>query len=113
MMEMVWIPAGSFVMGSPASEAMSKGDERPQTRVTLTQGFWLGKMMFTIGQWKGVTGRDVRGQLGKMLQDETLYDLGGKKQTAREYMRFSRDADPGQYLAGEGLGLPMYFVSWN
>jgi formylglycine-generating enzyme required for sulfatase activity len=28
-------------------------------------------------------------------------------------MRFSKDADPGQYLAGEDENLPMYFVSWN
>jgi formylglycine-generating enzyme required for sulfatase activity len=58
-------------------------------------------------------GLDVRGQLGKMLHDDTLYDLGGKKQTVRDFMRFSRDADPGRYLANEDDNLPMYFVSWN
>jgi formylglycine-generating enzyme required for sulfatase activity len=112
-LDMAWIPPGEFVMGSPATEPMSKADERPQTHVTLTRGFWLGKTIFTIGQWKSITGLDVRGQLGKMLHDDTLYDLGGKKQTVRDFMRFSRDADPGKYLAGEGDDLPMYFVSWN
>jgi formylglycine-generating enzyme required for sulfatase activity len=113
MVDMVWIPPGSFTMGSPPSEPMSKADERPQTHVTLSHGFWLGKTMFTIAQWKSLTGLDVRGQLSQMLHDETLYDLGGKKQTVRDFMRFSRDADPGQYLSGEALELPMYFVSWN
>lgn len=112
-LEMVWIPKGSFVMGSLESQRMSKADERPQTEVTLTAGFWLGKTMVTIGQWKGLTGLDVRGQLIKVINDDTLYDLGGKKQTVRDFMRFSRDADAGRYLAGEGLDLPMYFVSWN
>lgn len=111
--QMLWIPPGSFTMGSPESDAMSGSDERPQTRVTLTRGFWLGKTMFTIGQWKSVTGLDIRGQLSKVIHDDTLYDLGGKKQTVRDFMRFSPDADPGKYLAGEGLDLPMYFVSWN
>jgi formylglycine-generating enzyme required for sulfatase activity len=110
---MAWIPPGTFMMGSPASEPLRKTDEGPQTRVTFTKGFWLGKTMVTIGQWKSVTGLDVRGQLGKMLHDDTLYDLGGKKQTVRDFMRFSRDADPGQYLANEDDNLPMYFVSWN
>jgi formylglycine-generating enzyme required for sulfatase activity len=111
--EMRWIPPGNFIMGSPESDSMSGSDERPQTKVILTGGFWLGKTIFTIGQWKSVTGLDVRGQLSKVLHDDTLCDLGGKKQTVRDFMRFSRDADPEQYLAGEDLELPMYFVSWN
>ncbi len=110
---LLWIPPGTFTMGSPQGEPMSKADERPQMQVTLTRGFWLGKTMLTIGQWKSLTGRDVRGQLSKMLHDDTLYDLGQKKQTVRDFMRFNRDADPAQYLAGEDLDLPMYFASWN
>jgi formylglycine-generating enzyme required for sulfatase activity len=112
-LDLVWIAPGTFTMGAPESEPMSKSDERPQMQVTLTKGFWLGKTIFTIGQWKSVTGLDVRGQLSNVLHDDTLYDLGGKKQTIRDFMRFSRDADPRRYLAGEGMDLPMYFVSWN
>ena len=109
--EMIWIPSGSFTMGSPPSETGRKPGESPTTHVTLTRGFWLGRTMVTIAQWKSVTGLDARGQLTKMLHDDTLYDLGGKKQTVRDYMRFSRNADPGQYLANEQGDLPMYFVS--
>jgi formylglycine-generating enzyme required for sulfatase activity len=112
-LDMVWIPPGTFIMGSPASEPLRKADESPQTQVTLTKGFWLGQTMVTIGQWKSVMGLDVRGQLEKMLHDDTLYNLGDKRQTVRDFMRFSRDADSGQYLAGEDENLPMYFVSWN
>jgi formylglycine-generating enzyme required for sulfatase activity len=112
-LDMAWIPPGTFLMGSPASEPLRKADEGPQTRVTLTKGFWLSQTMVTIGQWKRVMGLDVRGQLGRMLHDDTLYDLGGKRQTVRDFMGFSRDADPAQYLANEDDSLPMYFVSWN
>ena len=36
-----WIPAGSFVMGSPEDEEGRYDDEGPQHEVELTQGFWL------------------------------------------------------------------------
>ena len=45
----------------------------------------------TIGQWQAVMGLDVRGQLMKAIDDDTLYDLGGKLQTKRDYMHFSRE----------------------
>jgi formylglycine-generating enzyme required for sulfatase activity len=48
--DMVWIPPGTFIMGSPASEPFHKADEFPQTRITLTKGFWLGKTVVTIGR---------------------------------------------------------------
>jgi formylglycine-generating enzyme required for sulfatase activity len=48
-----------------------------------------------------------------MIHDDTLYDFDGKQETVRDYMRFSRDADPGKYLGRENNDLPMYFVSWN
>jgi formylglycine-generating enzyme required for sulfatase activity len=112
-LDLIWIPAGTFTMGNSASNSLARPDERPQTQVTLTRGFWLGKTPVTIGQWRSVTGRGVREQLEHLLHDDTLYSLGGKPQTIRDYMRFSRDADPARYLAGETDDLPMYFVSWN
>ena len=90
-----------------------KPDEGPQTRVTLTRGYWLGKTFVTIGQWKNVMGADVRGQLIKAINDDTLYEMGGKQQTLRDLMHWSRDVDPASYLGNEDEDLPMYFVSWN
>jgi len=111
-LEMAWIPAGTFTMGSPASEPLRHADESPQTRVTLTHGFWLGRTHVTIGQWKSIMGRDVRGQLMRMIDDDALYDFNGKRQTKRDYMNFSR-AKAADYLANEDADLPMYFVSWD
>ncbi len=55
-MEFVWIPAGSFMMGSPDGVGFS--DERPQHKVTLTKGFWMSKYEVTQGQWKAVMGNN-------------------------------------------------------
>ena len=53
-LEMVWIRPGSFLMGSPATEAGRDSDEGPQTRVTLSRGFWLGKYEVTQAQWRAL-----------------------------------------------------------
>jgi formylglycine-generating enzyme required for sulfatase activity len=50
---MLQIPAGSFQMGSPASEAERRGNEGPQHRVQL-QSFFLGQTPVTQAQWKEV-----------------------------------------------------------
>lgn len=49
--EMVVIPSGSFVMGSPVGEPGSDEMERPQHRVAI-QRFAAGKFDVTVGQWK-------------------------------------------------------------
>jgi formylglycine-generating enzyme required for sulfatase activity len=43
--EMVVVPAGSFMMGSPASE-----NAGPQHRVTITRPFAVGKLEVTVGE---------------------------------------------------------------
>ena len=56
--EMVYIRPGTFMMGSPNSEEGRFDDEGPQTQVTLSQGFWLGKSEVTQGQWDALVGSD-------------------------------------------------------
>jgi formylglycine-generating enzyme required for sulfatase activity len=48
--EMVRIPGGSFVMGSPASEAGRGADEGPQRTVSV-RAFEVGKYEVTFAQW--------------------------------------------------------------
>ncbi len=55
-MELVKIPNGSFVMGSPASEERRDEDESPQRNVAINYDFYLGKYEVTISEWKAVTG---------------------------------------------------------
>ena len=59
-MEFVSVPAGSFVMGSPADEVGRDSDER-QREVRISQGFWMGKYEVTRGEWEAVMGSDPSG----------------------------------------------------
>jgi formylglycine-generating enzyme required for sulfatase activity len=49
--EMVEIPAGSFVMGAPENEEGSYADERPQHEVRIPD-FAIGKYPITQAQWR-------------------------------------------------------------
>ena len=53
---MAWIPSGTFTMGSPASEPARYDWEGPQTRVTISQGIWMGKYEVTQGEYVAVMG---------------------------------------------------------
>jgi formylglycine-generating enzyme required for sulfatase activity len=52
------IPAGTFTIGSPASEAWRWSDEGPQHQVTLTKAFYCSKFEVTQGQWEAVMGEN-------------------------------------------------------
>ena len=54
-MPMVWIPAGSFQMGSPESESGRYDDEGPVHAVAL-DGFWMGTTEVTQAQYNMVMG---------------------------------------------------------
>jgi formylglycine-generating enzyme required for sulfatase activity len=54
-LEMVQIPAGTFLMGSPASESGRSDDEGPQHQVTVP-AFLMGKFAVTQAQWRSVAG---------------------------------------------------------
>lgn len=48
---MVFVPPGTFLLGSPTNDLDGSIDERPQTTVTLTRGFWIGKFEVTQGEY--------------------------------------------------------------
>lgn len=56
--EMVRIPAGTFEMGSPPSEAGRLGDET-QHRVTISRDFYIGRHEVTQRLWREVVGRSA------------------------------------------------------
>ena len=71
-MTMVWIPPGTFTMGSPDTDDMAEAAEKPQHVATVTQGFYLEKYELTQGQWESVMGTSPWvGQSN--VQDSTHY----------------------------------------
>src|ERR1039458_1733615 len=51
---LTWIHCGTFTMGSPDNEPLRWTDEGPQTQVTISQGFWMGKYDVTQGEYLDV-----------------------------------------------------------
>ncbi|MEO6390517.1 MAG: formylglycine-generating enzyme family protein [Pyrinomonadaceae bacterium] len=67
-MDFVYVPAGSFDMGSVDGEA----DEKPVHRVIISQGFYLGKTEVTQAQWKAVMGANPSKNQGDDLPVEQV-----------------------------------------
>ena len=53
LLEMIEVPAGEFLMGSPEDEADRTAGERPRHRVTAP-AFYMGKYPVTQAQWQAV-----------------------------------------------------------
>lgn len=54
--ELLWVPPGTFVMGSEQDETDRHRAEGPRTTVVLTDGFWLGKTEVTQAHYEAVMG---------------------------------------------------------
>ena len=54
-LEMIFIPSGSFLMGSPKDELERRESEDPQHQVAVP-AFFMGKYPVTQAQWKAVAG---------------------------------------------------------
>ncbi|MFM6121568.1 MAG: formylglycine-generating enzyme family protein, partial [Sphaerospermopsis kisseleviana] len=52
-LEMIAIPGGTFIMGSPKNEPERRDSESPQHRVNI-QPFYMGKFTVTQAQWERV-----------------------------------------------------------
>ncbi|MFM9938768.1 MAG: SUMF1/EgtB/PvdO family nonheme iron enzyme [Hyphomicrobiaceae bacterium] len=68
--EMVVVPAGSFRMGSPDSEAGREKDEGPQRTVTFAKAFAVGKFEVTWDEWELCVA--MRGCDGRPTGDATF-----------------------------------------
>jgi formylglycine-generating enzyme required for sulfatase activity len=81
--ELVLIPAGSFMMGSADSQEDSEeGDERPVHRVTFKYSFYMGKYEVTQAQWRALMGTNPSEFVGDELPVERV-----KWSAAQEFLR--------------------------
>lgn len=72
-MKFVFIPPGSFVMGSPESETGHQWHEK-QHRVNISKGFYMGETEVTQGQWEKLVGFNPSSfsNLGKSFPVDTI-----------------------------------------
>jgi formylglycine-generating enzyme required for sulfatase activity len=54
-----WVNPGTVTMGSPVTEHDRSVDESPQTQVTFTNGFWIGRFTVTQKEYLGVMGTNT------------------------------------------------------
>lgn len=81
---MVFIPAGTFTMGTPTNEVNHQPDEGPQTTVFITRGFWMGKYEVTQGEYLAVLGSNPSGFPGDLNRPvETVCWLDATNYCAR------------------------------
>ncbi|HOT77723.1 MAG TPA: SUMF1/EgtB/PvdO family nonheme iron enzyme, partial [Candidatus Wallbacteria bacterium] len=52
--DFIYIPAGSFLMGSDLSDADRDSTEWPAHAVKISKGFWLLKNEVTQSQWQSI-----------------------------------------------------------
>jgi ribose transport system substrate-binding protein len=102
-MELVYVPPGEFMMGSTQTQVdealfeCKKYDkdckrerftnELPKHKVTIKDGFWIGKFEVTQGQWESVAKTTVLQQRDKGNSTWPIFS--------------------------SGVDLPMYYVSWD
>lgn len=82
-MEFVWIPAGTFQMGSSltpeqvqelygGSSPRTYENEHPRHPVTVSQGYWLGRYEVTQAQWEARMGVNPSDHQGPNLPVENI-----------------------------------------
>jgi formylglycine-generating enzyme required for sulfatase activity len=94
--EMVLVPGGSFLMGSPENEPERYFDEGPQHRVTV-QSFYISKYEVTQAQWRAVMGGNPSSFKGDDLPVETVSYWEAQEFCAR----LSRETGRGYRLPSE------------
>ena len=60
-MEFMWIPAGTYLRGSPTGEVGRDMDEGPQHEVVISRGFYLASTEISEKQWSSVVDDTLAG----------------------------------------------------
>jgi formylglycine-generating enzyme required for sulfatase activity len=101
--EMVFVPAGEFLMGSPANEKEPDSDEVPQHKVTIARAFAVSKYEVTFDEWDACVtlggcafppgdqgwGRGTRPVINVSWNDAQRYVAWLSKRTGKPYRLLS------------------------
>jgi formylglycine-generating enzyme required for sulfatase activity len=122
-LQLVFVPGGTFLMGSPDSEPEEEPDEKPQHEVTVPQ-FFMSRYPITQAQWKAVSRlpqvdcnleedpSNFKGNKNNPVENISWYDAVEfcarlEKQTKRPY-RLPSEAE-WEYACRAGTKTPFYF----
>jgi formylglycine-generating enzyme required for sulfatase activity/Leucine-rich repeat (LRR) protein len=100
----VFVAANTFVMGSPTNELHRDANEGPQTTVTLSRGFWIGKYEVTQGEYLSVMNTNPSffpGDLSRPVSSVSWPDA-----TNYCWMLTQRELAAGRIPAGSQYRLP-------
>jgi formylglycine-generating enzyme required for sulfatase activity len=101
--EMIVVPAGSFTMGSPATESGRQATEAPQYKVTIAKPFAVSKFEVTFAEWDACAahgdcvqhvsdrgwGRDRQPAINVSWDDAQHYVTWLSKMTGKKYRLLS------------------------
>jgi len=113
VLEMVYIPGGTFMMGSPPTEQGRGSRESPQHQVTVP-AFYAGKYPITQTQWQAVMGNNPSKLKGEkrpvdLVSWEAAVEFGAKlsQKTGKKY-RLLSEAE-WEYACRAGTTTPFHF----
>jgi formylglycine-generating enzyme required for sulfatase activity len=101
---MVFIPPNTFTMGSPTNELDRDPNEGPQTRVTLSRGFWIGKFEVTQGEYVSVTATNPSEFPGNLSRP--ISTVSWPEATNYCWLRTQQELATGQIPPGSRYRLP-------
>ena len=122
--EMVVVPAGSFMMGSPASEVGRHDNEGPQHQVMIERAFAVGKFAVTFDGWDACVadggcngyrpldqgwGRGQRPVIRVSWDDAKAYEAWLSGKTGKGYRLLSESER--EYVARAGSTTPFWWGS--
>ena len=87
--DMVYVPGGSFVMGSPKSEKNHFGDEGPQHEVEIAP-FWMGKYEITWDLYELFVAREIDSKKPEKAEgNDVAIDVDGVSGATAPYVEMS------------------------
>jgi len=105
----VVILAGSFIMGSSATEKGRKDNEGPQHRVTFPRGFAMGQHEVTVSEFRDFVDQARYRTDAERARFSTIYNQRSGRLTRRDDVNWK--------MSYEGRGArdddPVVHVSWN
>ena len=112
VLEMVYIPGGTFMMGCPATGRYRRYHESPQHQVTVP-AFFAGKYSITRGQWQALMGKNPSWLNFEKLPVQVSWDEAVEfcdklsQQTGNKY-RLLSEAE-WEYACRAGTTTPFHF----